>query len=163
MKRCILFLTILAFVNDINAQSLKESLGGISTSYRIYSDSVDLKATDQIIIQRAEKNFGTDTGGAGWGYAYQSFHLEFMTYRTIKTETFKYNRNQDNESKLELRFFNWKGNLLATKSIPYYSVDIVKNESLAGSPSFISIDLINIPIVLLDEATKIDMILKMRE
>lgn len=149
---------LLFVVNLLGAQNLKESLGGTKTNFQIFSDTVDLKASDQILILKAEAKHEADaTFGYGWGYGYQSFHLEFITKKNINVETFKYRTGRDNESRLELQFYDSENNMLASTSIPFDSVDLFNNSSIDGSPFFYSIDLIDIPIVLLDKTAKISM------
>jgi hypothetical protein len=160
--RTILLITAYVFsVNILGAQNLKDALGGIKTNFQIYSDTVDLKVSDQIIILRAEKNYNSDSNfGTGWGYGYQSFHLEFITKKNIKIENYKYKSGRDNENKLELIFYDSNNSVLATSSFPYNYVDLYNNPSIIDSPFFYSIDLIDIPIVLLDKTAKIGMIKK---
>jgi hypothetical protein len=66
--RTILLITLYFFsANILEAQNLKESLGGTKTNFQIYSDTVDLKVSDQIIILRAEKQTYSDSNfGTGW-------------------------------------------------------------------------------------------------
>ncbi|MGB8491882.1 MAG: hypothetical protein WCE64_12570 [Bacteroidales bacterium] len=160
-KKILLIAAYIFSVNILAAQNLKESLGGIKTNFQIYSDTVDLKVSDQIIILRAEKNYYSDSNfGTGWGYGYQSFHLEFITKKNIKIENYKYRTLRDNENKLELIFYDSNNSVLATTSFPYDYVDLFNNSSIKDSPFFYSIDLIDIPVVLLDKTARIGMIKK---
>ena len=160
--RTILVIALFVFSGiSLEAQDLKESLGGTKTSFRIYSDTVDLKVSDQIIILRAEKQTYSDASfGTGWGYGYQSFHLEFITKKIILIENFKYKAGRDNESKLELIFYDSDNNVLATSVCPYDYVDLFNNPEINDSLYFYSIDLIDIPVVLLDKTASIGMIKK---
>ena len=162
INKGILLIAIQLFVvNVLVAQNLKESLGSTKTNFQIFSDTVDLKVSDQIIILKAEKKSNSDaTFGYGWGYGYQSFHLEFITNKDIKVETFKYRTGRDNEEKLDLVFYDSANIILATTTIPFDYVDILNNTSITDGPFFYSIDLIDIPIVLLDKTSKIGMIKK---
>ena len=164
-NKTILLITVCIFsANIIGAQNLKESLGGTNTLFQIYSDTVDLKVSDQIIILRAEKQTYSDSNfGTGWGYGYQSFHLEFITKKNIKIENYKYKTGRDNGNKLELIFYDSNNSVLATSSFPYDYVDLYNNSSIIDSPFFYSIDLIDIPIVLLDKTAKIGMIKKVAD
>ncbi len=161
-NKVILLVTVsmLSF-NILGAQNIKESLGAVKTNFLIYTDTVDLKVSDQIIILRAEKQTYTDSNfGTGWGYGYQSFHLEFVTEKNIKVENYRFRTGRDNEDKLQLIFYDSKNSILATTSIPFNYVDLFNNSSITGSPFFYSIDLIDIPIVLLDKTAKIGLIKK---
>jgi hypothetical protein len=161
-KVILLVLVYMLSINFLGAQNIKESLGAINTNFKIYSDTVDLKVSDQIIILRAEKQTYSDaTFGTGWGYGYQSFHLEFITKKNIKVENYQFRAGRDNENKLQLIFYDSKNSVLATTSISFDYVDLYNNSSIIDSPFFYSIDLIDIPVVLLDKTAKIGMIKKM--
>lgn len=163
-KSILLIAAYLFSVNILGAQNLKESLGGIKTNFLIYSDTVDLKVSDQMIILRAERKSASDSNfGTGWGYGYQSFHLEFITKKNIIIENYKFRTGRDNGTKLELIFYDSNNSVLATSSIPYYDIDLYNNSSIIDSPFFYSIDLIDIPIVLLDKTVKIGTIKKVAE
>jgi len=157
INKKVLIIVIQLFVaNILVAQNLNESLGGVKTNFKIVSDTVDLKVSDQIIILKAEqKHYGSPTFGYGWGYGYQSFHLEFIAKKDIRIETFKFRTGRDNESKLELIFYNSENNILASTSVPFESVDLLSNPSTVDNSFFYSIDLIDIPIVLLEKTYKI--------
>ncbi len=158
-KKILLITAYIFSVNILGGQNLSESLGGIKTNFQIYSDTADLKVSDQIIVLRAEKRYSSDSNfGTGWGFGYQSFHLEFITKKDIKIESFKYRSGRDNETRFELVFYDSQNNVLATSSSPYHYVDLLNNSSITDSPFFYSIDLIDIPIVLLDKTVKINMI-----
>jgi hypothetical protein len=148
-------------VSILGAQNISESLGAIKTNFRIYSDTIDLKVSDQIIILRAEKQTYSDSNfGTGWGYGYRSFHLEFITKKILKVENYHFRVGRDNENKLQLIFYDSNSSVLATISVPFNYVDLYNNSSITDSPFFYSIDLIDVPVVLLDKTAKINMIKK---
>lgn len=155
-KKVIFIVLLLFVVNVLAAQSLSESLGGVKTHFQMVSDTVDLKVSDQIIILRAErKHYGDSSFGYGWGYGYQSFHLEFITKEEIKVETFNFKVGRDNDSKLELMFYNAENEILAISSVPFEFVDVLSHPSIVDNSFFYSIDLIDIPFVLLEKTYKI--------
>lgn len=161
-NKMIILVVIQLFVfSGIGAQNLGKLLGGINTNFQIYSDTIDLKVSDQLIILKAEKKTHEDSNfGTGWAYGYQSFHLEFITSRDIRVQKYPYKSTRSNEPRLDLVFTDSSNNILATKSIPFEYVDVFNNASIVYSPFFYSIDLIDIPIVLLDKTVKINMIKK---
>lgn len=160
-KNVLIIVIQLFVVNILGAQDLKELLGGIKTNFKIVTDTVDLRVSDQIIILRAEKNhYGDASFGVGWGYGYQSFHLEFIARKDIKAETFKFRPGRGNGSELELTFYNSENSLLASASVPFDQVDVLTNPATVDRSFFYSIDLIDIPIVLLEKTSKIGMIKK---
>lgn len=153
--KVVLFIVFqLLFINILGAQSLKESLGGVKTNFQIYSDTVDLKASDQIIISRAEVR----TYSEGVSVAYQSYHLEFITKKDLIVDLLKYRTSIDKVSKLELSFYDLKNRRLTTIEIPSEYVNVFSNITNQDNQNFYSIDLIDLPIMLLDKTTKINMI-----
>lgn len=155
MLQCILF--------TVNAQSLTETLGGVETNFQIVSDSVDLKATDQFIIQRAEKNTKyrsgmTGDGGYGYGYGcgYQSFHLEFIARETYVTKVIDHKDRDYN--KIVLTFYDSDDIILASQTWNRSEIDILFHSHPDNSRYFYSIDIKDVPMVLLAKTVKIDII-----
>lgn len=171
-----LFLLLQCIVFSCNAQSLTEELGGIKTNFQIVSDDEDLKVTDQFIIQRAEKkanhssstdiNYSSASGysygyGYGYGYGYQSFHLEFIAHESYITKEIDHkNRNYN---KLILTFYGANDVILGTRSWDRSDVDILFHLPGDSKHYFYSIDLIDVPMVLLSETAKIDIIRKVSD
>jgi hypothetical protein len=161
-KAVLLIVVQLMVANVLLGQSLKESLGGIKTNFQIFSDTVDLKNSNQIIILKAEKKhdqYADSYSGYGWGYGYQSFHLEFITNKDLTVKTYKRDRGTINrEDKLDLKFYDAENNVIASTIVPFEYVDLLRDTQKEGGPYFYSIDLIDIPVVLLDKTSKIDMV-----
>lgn len=161
-KAVLLILVQLFAANVLIAQSLKESLGGVKTNFQIISDAIDLEASNQIIILKAEKKhdqYADSFSGYGWGYGYQSFHLEFITNKDLTVKTYKRERGSiSRENKLDLKFYDAGNNVIASTIVPFDYVDLLRDTQKEGGPYFYSIDLIDIPVVLLDKTSKIDMV-----
>lgn len=159
----IVLIVIQALVFNLYSQNLSESLGGINTNFQFYSDTIDLKVTDQIIIRRAEKSIGSDFIGdaaAGWGYGYQSFHLEFVARENLKIKYFKHPKARTISDSLELTFYDSNNTVLAN----YLSdISIIDSYKVHDSQFLYSIDLIDIPILFLDKTEKINLIVKRAE
>lgn len=162
LKKGMLIITIsLLVINTLAAQNLKDALGGLKTNFQIFSDSVNLDASDQIIILKADKKSYTDCQcGTGYGYGYQSFHLEFITKKQLVTKNFKFLIGRDNGDKIELVFYDANNNVLASPVFSFDIVDFYNNALIHNSPFFYSVDLVDIPIVLLSKTSKIDLIKK---
>jgi hypothetical protein len=162
IKKGIFIITMyLLVMNTLSAQNLKETLGGIKTNFQISSDSVNLNVGDQIIILKADKKFYTDCQcGTGYGYGYQSFHLEFTTKRQFTTRNYKFYVGRDNGDKILLRFYDADNNMLASYTSPFDIVDLYNNDRLRNSLFFCSIDLVDIPVLLLNKTFRIDIIKK---
>lgn len=159
--KILLFVIIQLSAIGIHAQNLEEALGGVKTNFKLLSGTRDLNPADQIIIQRAERKSYSDAAyGIGWGYGYQSFHLEFVTSENLVEEKFKFKTGRDNEDKLTLTFYDSEHVVHATLQLNYSEVDLLYNEESGRSQYFYSIDLINIPIVLLNKTAEINLIKK---
>ncbi len=156
--KMILFVMFQLSLFNISAQNLEDSLGGVKTNFQLFSDTTNLNPMNQIIIQRAErKSYGDFDFGTGWGYGYQSYHIEFVSGKNLAEKKFKYRAGRDNQDKLELTFYNAGNVVLATCLLNFYSVDLLYNSSSDKSLFFYSIDLVDIPIVLLNETVKINL------
>ena len=154
MKKVILLTTLQMFIlNILCAQSLSESLGGIKTSFEVFSDTIDLKVNDQMIVLGAEKKTYTGDSG-GWGYGYQSFHFEFITMKELSVTQ----ANNKNKNNYRLTFSDQNKLILATIIVPSYSVTKYTNSFIGDNRVFYSIDLINIPLLILDKSTRINII-----
>ncbi|MBN2637401.1 MAG: hypothetical protein JXR61_14095 [Prolixibacteraceae bacterium] len=154
-----LFLVIQLSLFNGSAQNLENALGGVKTNFQLFSDTTNLNPTNQMIIKRAEKKSSSDVSfGTGWGYGYQSFHIEFIADKNLTEKTFKYRAGRDNEDKLELTFHGSSNVVLATCLVHYSVVDLLYHSSAVSSRYFYSIDLIDIPLVLLNETVKINLI-----
>lgn len=153
-----LVLTLLFFSHSITlqGQSLSEKLGGVKTNFVITtSDNTILNDASQLLIKRPVSRFNTECigeGGGGYGYAYESFHLEFQTDNTIKLERRKARRKG---KILKLRFYDDNGSLLADIE---QSLGIISSVNNGETPLLYtySIDLKNIPLAFLDKTVKID-------
>ena len=163
MNKTVLLVVLQLFVVNllIAQKSLNESLGGIQTHFQIFSDSVDLKVSNQIIILKAEKKhdqYADSFSGWGWGYGYQSFHLEFETNEEIEVKPLHYEGIRKPESRFDLLFTDAENKVISSATIPVDYVDLLSNPKKEGDPYFYSIDLIDIPVVLLDKTSKINLV-----
>lgn len=160
IRKGILMITLyLLVINAAGAQNLKDALGGLKTNFQIYSDSVNLDVSDEIIVLKAARKFFSDCQcGTGYGYGYQSYHLEFITKKQLAIKNVRYLIGRDNADKIELKFYDASNTLLASPTFPFSIIDLYTNSAVKNSPFFFSIDFIDIPIVLLNKTSKIDLI-----
>jgi len=157
----LLFTSSLIIMSNLNAQSLTESLGATKTNFKICSNTVDLETLNQIIVQSAEQKYSSE-----YGYGYQSFHLEFVSQNKItatKAELFESKEllqmaSYNSGNKYLMTLYNSNDQVLLTTTIPLSSVDDFTNASMDNRLYFYSIDLIDIPIIVLDWTTKIDIL-----
>jgi hypothetical protein len=150
----LIFLQIFIF-QIICSQSISESLGGIKTKFEVFSDTIDLEVSDQIVILAAERRSYISGGDqAGWGYGYQSIHFEFITKkRLVEITTVRINKNN-----YKLTFSDQDNVILHTTIIPGYLADMRFNPDIGNSRAFYSIDLIDTPVLILDKTKRIDII-----
>jgi hypothetical protein len=152
-KNVILFIAINLFaINLLVAQSLSESLGSTKTNFQIVSDSTDLMVSDQIILLRAEKKTYSDNY-SGWGYGYREFHLEFTSKKSIVE---RYATSRSEKHQIKLTFYDSKGNLLTNITLPAEFLNQYTNSATDNTLFFYSLDLIDVPIVVLDKTKKLD-------
>jgi hypothetical protein len=145
-KKILLIAVQLFICSILGAQSLSESLGGIKTNFLIFSDSIDLQVKDQIIIAKSDN------------YGYQSFHLEFITVEPVKVVFKKPKLNESIETTLLMVFFDSDGKELTSVSIPKALAKEWYSSSISRSPFYYSIDLIDVPNVLLDKTKMLSMV-----
>lgn len=166
-KTSLLLAFLLLLISGATAQTLFDALQGTKTNFQIVSDGNDLKVTDQIIIRNAEKvEIRVNIDEYGYGYAYQSFHLEFISRKSIvaiKSDDFADKNLLQlafylSGHKFLLSFYDWNNNLLTATTIPDNYVDVFTNASADKRMYFYSIDLIDIPILILENAKRIDIV-----
>jgi hypothetical protein len=155
MKRFLLAIALQLFVLQILcAQPISESLGGIKTNFEVFTINTDLEVTEQIILLTTERfTYINPQGEAGWGYGYQSFHFEFITKNEIK----EIQGDKNNRHNYRLSFIDHENVILLAVDLPKSSVNKYHNPDIPNSQFFYSIDLINIPILLLDKTKRIDL------
>lgn len=154
---CIISLNLL-LSNFLQAQSLSEKLGGVKTDYIITSHGVELEITNQLIVKRAERFYdwgGHNDGAYGYGYGYESFHLEF-TVKSGEIDLPESGSLFKSEKLLVLDFYDEDGNLLGTRKRSLQDVYFISNNTTHDKLMHYSINLIWIPLPILDEAKRID-------
>ena len=149
-------LFLLLTSSGLFAQKLSEKLGGISTNFTIVSGEDTLNTESQIIIKRGkfdfEKNYtGDDEGGYGYGYGYgyESFHFEFTSKEKIaKTKT--YNKLISSVWYCTFHCYDKDGKQILEMFLPSSRL-----ENGSGTSYVYSLNLIGIPIVILDNTVTI--------
>ena len=160
-NKILLFASSLIIMSNLNAQSLTESLGATKTNFKICSNTVDLETLNQIVIQSAEQIYSSE-----YGYGYQSFHLEFVSQKKIAATKAEQFENKEllqmasyySGNKYLMTFYDSNDQILLTITVPLSSIDNFTNASMDNRLYFYSIDLIDVPIILLDKTTKIDIL-----
>lgn len=142
----------------VQAQNLSEKLGGVKTDFIITSHGVELDVISQVISKRAERFYdwgGHNEGAYGYGYGYESFHLEF-TVRNGEIDLPQSGTLLRSERPIVLDFYDEDGNLIGSRARSPREVRLISNNSPNNKLMHYSIDLIAIPLPLLDVAKRID-------
>ncbi len=140
----------------LTAQSILEQAGGVITNFILSSDSIVLPIEKQVLIRRAvsEHYFdrNLDGGMGGFGYGYQSLHLEFISTRPLVL----HKRLGEKKELYLFKFFDDNQQLIA--QIEFQPEQIKLHKYPAASPKYVySINLKDIPIILLDQTKEINM------
>lgn len=162
MKNLATISTIIALqllsVSFLHAQNLSEKLGAVQTNLIITSHGMELEVTNQIIAKRAERFYdwgGHNDGAYGYGYGYESFHLEF-TVKNGEIDLPQPGGLLKGEKRTILDFYDAEDNLLGSVAKTPREVRLVSNNTLENKLMHYTIDLINIPLPLLDATNRID-------
>lgn len=144
---------IVALSLNTNGQSLTEALGGVNTQFDIYSDTINLEVKQQCIIKRAN-TFKQISNHIDWSYAlgggYESLHLEFSTTKNLQVV-----KVEHAEHSYLLEFVKKNGVILAVAPLNNDQVKLYTNPYVKNPKTFYSIDLIHIPICILEETHEI--------
>lgn len=154
---CIITVNLL-LGNSLQAQDLSEKLGGVKTDFIITSHGVELDVISQVISKRAERFYdwgGHNEGAYGYGYGYESFHLEF-TVRNGEIDMPQSGTLLRGEKLIVLDFYDEVGSLIGSSARSPREVRLISNNSSNNKLTHYSIDLITIPLPLLDAAKRID-------
>ncbi|MEL7220637.1 MAG: hypothetical protein AAGJ93_04910 [Bacteroidota bacterium] len=160
----IMILSCLPFL--LQAQSITESIGGVNTKFIIKSDSVLLNDSQQLIIKRGAYDFSRElnapantTLNVGYGYGYESYHLEFTSQQEILTVI----QSQRKQARRDEYFLI---QLLDQSGVSYRNIELnaTEVESISGARSVrdklyaYSINLNQIPLVVLNDIAEINII-----
>lgn len=149
---CIL-ITMMVTVETANAQSLIEKLGGVRTEFVIRSISTDVPVLSQAIVKRGMHRSNYSTGlEQAYGYAYglQTYYLEFSTNSKIHE---RYVNKKGRRTYYEIKLFDNLGKLILVKNIGNHMVKVSSN---GDDLRTYSVNLKEIPMVLLDQTKKIE-------
>lgn len=152
------FLTFLILCSlSLSSQSISEQLGGIRADFLITSDTLTLSTGQQILIQRAEAKYNqyinaSGSYGAGYGYGYQSFHLEFIAKKSISI----IRANGKKRTYYLLQFFDKNEELISSFELSNAMINFTPNKGSKAWSYIYSIDLKDVPIVVLDRTQQLE-------
>lgn len=156
-KEKLLLISVLILINGLLvAQTLSTTLNAIPTNFLFSSNNVGLNVSDQFIIKNAGVFHNSKSkmdAAYGYGGGYETYRLEFVTHKNLSIEVIK---RADYQYKLS--FVDSKDKILATLTLDKNRVIHLTNPEINAAPHFYSIDLVKIPISLLDRVTKINII-----
>ena len=154
---CFIFLSGLT----VNSQTLSEKLGGVKTNFTIVSDTIEMDVISQIIIQRGVASHKYDYScdenssyGYGYGYANQNYFLEFYAKQALRTRKIDRRSTISGHKKryFQIVITDANGNLLYQNG--YFGSRVTYNFNNDNIYVY-SVNLNNIPLVILDQATTI--------
>jgi hypothetical protein len=149
----VIIILSLLFSNNTKAQSLIEQSNRIYTSFKITSSGIKLPVQSQALVKRAytkyRYNYSLDSGAA-YGFAVEIWKLEFSTKSGIsEIEGPKIGRKKEY---YQFSLYNYWGKPLLKQQLDLADVEQVNNgESLITY----SINLKNVPLILLDDTNEI--------
>ncbi len=125
-------------------------IDGYKTNYIITSDPIVINSKSQVLIRRAESDFYSSSNG-GYGYGYESLHLEFISKDSIVTVE---RTKRSLYPFYVIQFYDAENNLLAQKYLKKSAIDILKNKE--NPIKSYSIELKDIPVPVLEITKKIN-------
>lgn len=132
------------------AQKFSDGIGAKTTFFDFTSNGKERFIYDQIILKRGNKTlYVNNDRGAGLGY--ESFHLELTVDKKFESVV---SEEKETRNHWELIFYKNKGEKLSTIHIPDDQVKYLSNPD--NSMSFYSIDLTEVPIVIFNRTSSID-------
>lgn len=156
MKQFI-FLAVFLFASSLPAQSIREHTDALATNIIVSTENSVFSTGSPILIKRSEGyyhsrsdrdvDFDFDTSssyGYDYGYGYTSWHLEFVGNRDISTSGKKY----------RLSFINSEGQNIGIIRVQKKEINVIAG--LMKPPFFYSVDLKEVPILLLEQTARID-------
>jgi len=165
------FFILLSSSFFLSAQSITEQLGGTRVDLLITSDTITLTTKEQVLIQRAEAksehhinttnninytnfNNATTTQTYAYGYGYQSLHLEFIAENHVQVKR----KSAKKRTFYTFEFFDNNGELIIKKELSPSKVNMTANKGSKAWTYIYSIDLKDIPLVVLDKTHQINII-----
>lgn len=145
-------------VGFLSAQTLSEKLGAVKTEFIITSHGEELEVTNQVIAKRAERYYDWgryDDSVYGYGYGYESFHLEFSVTNG-EIDLPQPGGLLKKEKLLVLDFYDENNNFIGSRRKALREVRRIENGMENDKLIHYTIDLINIPLPVLDAAKRID-------
>lgn len=144
------------------AQTLTDQMGAIDCNYTIHSGQYSLDLVKQTLVERATavaRKSEIENESYGYAYAYTEWHLEFVSKNPIKSRKREADEDKSARQKYKLTFLNQAGDELLTTYIGQDKLQLWKGKSAGSVIYTYSLNFVNIPLVLLDNVSAINIIL----
>jgi hypothetical protein len=152
--KTILLITIFSalFMNGYS-QNLSQQLGAIPTQFEFTTSAEPLEITQQQIVKRAGRISNSSTESA-YGAGYETYRLEIQLPFDIPLMRAKL---FDGNSGYHLLFHSADGEILGFVRLNSSEVQRIRNNKFLDSTvNFYSFDLLNVPLLILDQTSRID-------
>ena len=137
-------------------QTISEQIGGVITKFVIKSDALLLNSDKQILIEKGIKNFSySSCDGFGYGYGYQGLHLEFVSNEEIQLQYRKKKGLFGKRNFYYLFLKDGSGDIYKEIFLGNSNVQRISSDQLSYA---YSINLDDIPLILLDDLVEINII-----
>jgi hypothetical protein len=136
------------------SQQITEKLGGVSTNFKILSDSAELNIIDQGIFQRGYKNtekYSNVDYGYSYGYGMQTYRLEFITKGVIAKPT-----KDQKKCRYAIIFLDVSGRSVLETTIGLNEITAFSTDD---NLSVYSVNLYEIPLIILEKTRTINIAL----
>jgi len=156
MLRKMLPLLLVLIAQPMLAQPELSSLDAVPCDYEIYSSLQDMLPLQQVLVRRIEINAEEDQA-----LAYSSWRLEFSSRKELQISYFKpsFELGIGFGEKLSLEFYDTNGQLLNSQQVPSTRLRRVPQQQTAPEHYYYSVDLLNIPMLVLASAKRINLTL----
>ncbi|WP_219932507.1 hypothetical protein [Perlabentimonas gracilis] len=154
LQKILLLTFVVLAAGEVNAQSTIELLGRHETNFDFYSGSTNLEVSKQLIVKNAGRfydySYNADRG-YGYGGGYETLRLEFETEKEIENTS-----KLIGQGHLTIDFVDVNGVILATIKFPKDRVALAFNADLSPSRKFYSVDLLDVPVLLLENTVRLN-------
>ncbi len=142
-----------------SSQTITDQMGGVDCNFTFTSNSYNLDVIKQTLLERPKavsKSSALENESYGYAYAYTEWHLEFVSNTSIKSRERNMEEGRNRRQKYHLEFYNKTGDLLMETYISKDKLKLWQGKAGNGIIYTYSLNLINVPLILLDNVTNIN-------
>jgi len=152
---CLCFLMISL---TVNSQTIFEKFGGVKTDFKLYSSDLDLEVIDQCLVRRGVRNTRINyENDSAYGYGYESIHFEFVCKKRPQFDLIIDKAAKRKWTFFRLELYNGKNKMFYSVDLSETNLRVYEMEQPDKILNFVySINMVNIPLILLDQVEKID-------